>query len=96
LLLSINAYPVIDFELGKVSFNLFRDRSLSDFLDNEIELYEGIHDGSGLINIPVKVLKKALQQSGQLSLNVKTVKRLRSDIAFAKSSKDEVVTYYCF
>ena len=94
--MSINAYPVIDFELGKVSFNLFRDRSLSDFLDIEAQLYEEIHDGSSLINIPVKVLKKALRQSGKLGLNEKTVKRLQSDIAFAKSSKDEVVTYYCF
>ena len=94
--MSINAYPVVDFELGKVTFNLFRDRSLSDFLDNEIEFYEGIHDGSGLINVPVTVLKKALRQSGKLSLTQKTVKRLQSDIAAARSSKDEVVTYYCF
>ena len=96
MLLSINAYPVIDFELGKVSFNLFLDRNLSDFLDTEADLYGGIHDGSGLINIPVKVLTKALRQSGKLGLNGKTLKRLQSDIAFAKSSKDEVVTYYCF
>ena len=94
--MSINAYPVVDFKLGKVSFNLFRDRNLSDFLDTETELYAGIHYGSGLINIPVKVIKKALRQSEKLSLNGKTVKRLQSDIAFAKSSKDEVVTYYCF
>ncbi len=94
--MSINAYPVVDFELGKVTFNLFRDRGLSDFLDNEIELYDGIHDGSGLVNIPVKVLKKALRQSGKLSLTQKTVKKLQSDIAVARSAKDEVVTYYCF
>jgi hypothetical protein len=94
--LSINAYPVIDFELGKVSFNLFRDRNLSDFLDTEAGLYDGIHDGSGLVNIPVKVLTKALRQSGKLKLNQKTVKRLQSDITSARSANNEVVTYYCF
>jgi hypothetical protein len=94
--LSINAYPVIDFELGTVSFNLFRDRGLSDFLDTESGLYDEIHDGSDLVNIPVNVLKKALRQPGKLNLKEKTVKRLQSDIASAKSNSDEVVTYYCF
>jgi len=54
-----NAYPVIDLELGKVSFNLYRDRNLSDYLDAEVELYGKIHDGSGLVDIPVKVFKES-------------------------------------
>jgi hypothetical protein len=94
--LSINAYPVIDLELGKVSFNLYSDRDLSDYLDAEIELYGKIHDGSGLIDIPVKVLKKAIRRSEKLSLDNNTIGRLQSDIQYAKSGKDEVVTYYCF
>ena len=44
--MSINAYPVIDIKLGNVSFNLFRDRNLSDFLDTEIQLYASIHEGT--------------------------------------------------
>ena len=94
--MSINAYPVIDIKLGNVSFNLSRDRNLSDFLDIEMQFYGDIHEGSGLINIPVKTLKKALRQSEKLNLDEKTILRLQSDIAAAKSSKDEVVTYYCF
>ncbi len=43
--MSINAYPVIDIKLGMVSFNLFRDRNLADFLDTEMQLYGGIHEG---------------------------------------------------
>jgi hypothetical protein len=34
--MSINAYPVNDIKMGKISFNLYRDGSLADFLDNEI------------------------------------------------------------
>ena len=94
--MSINAYPVIDIKMGKMSFNLYRDSNLADFLDNEIELYGRIHDGTGIIDIPVKILKKALRQSERLNLSEKTMKRLQFDIASAKSSKDEVVTYYCF
>jgi hypothetical protein len=94
--MSINAYPVIDIKLGNVSFNLYRDRNLADFLDTEIQLYGGIHDGTGMVDIPVKILKKALRKSAKLNLDEKTVNRLQSDIAAAKSSKDEVVTYYCF
>jgi len=93
---SINAYPVIDIKMGNVSFNLYRDGSLADFLDAEIELYDRIHDGTGMIDIPVKILKKALRQSEQLNLSEKTMKRLQLDMASAKASKDDVVTYYCF
>jgi hypothetical protein len=94
--MSINAYPVIDIKLGKVSFNLYHDRNLADFLDNEIQLYGGIHDGTGMIDIPVKILRKALKMSTKLNLDDDTVSCLQSDIAHAKSSKEEVVTYYCF
>jgi hypothetical protein len=94
--MSINAYPVIDIKMGNVSFNLFRDGSLADFLDNEIQLYGRIHDGTGIIDIPVKILTKALRQSEKLNLSEKTMKRLQSDVEHAKTSKDEIVTYYCF
>jgi len=69
---------------------------LADFLDNEIQLYGRIHDGTGMIDIPVKILKKVLQQSVKFNLYEQTMKRLKLDIESAKTSKDEVVTYYCF
>ena len=94
--MSINAYRVIDIKMGKESFNLSRNISLADFLNAEIELYSGIHDGSGMIDVPVNILKKALRMAEKLNLDERTVKRLESDIAFAKSNRDEVVTYYCF
>jgi hypothetical protein len=94
--MSINAYHVIDIKLGNVSFNLSRDRNLADFLDSEMQLYGGIHEGSGLIDIPVKILKKAMRKSVELNLDEDTVSQIKSDIILAKSNKDEVVTYYCF
>jgi hypothetical protein len=94
--MSINAYHVIDIKLGKVSFNLSRNRNLADFLDGEMQLYGGIHEGSGLIDIPVKILKKAMRKSVELNLDEDTISQIKSDIAHAKSSKDQVVTYYCF
>jgi hypothetical protein len=94
--MSINAYPVIDIKLGKVSFNLYRDRNLADFLDKEIQLYAGIHDGSGMIDIPVKLLEKAIRSAKKLELDDDTVSRIKINISLAKLSNDEVVTYYCF
>jgi hypothetical protein len=94
--MSINAYRMINIKIGDVTFNLSRDSNLSDFLDTEIQFYGDIHDGSGLINIPLKTLKKALRQSEKLNLNEETILRLQSDIATAKSSHDEVITYFCF
>ena len=94
--MSINAYRIIDIKMGKASFNLYRDMSLADFLDAEMQLYGGIRDGVGMIDVPVTILKKALRQSEKLNLSEKTMKRLQSDIESAKSAKEEVVTYYCF
>lgn len=59
--MSINAYSVIDSKMGKASFNLYRDMNLADFLDAEIQLYSDIHDGTGMIDVPVKILKKDIQ-----------------------------------
>lgn len=94
--MSINAYPVFDDRMGKVSFNLYRDGDLVEFLDTEMQLYSEIHDGMGMINIPVKILQKALRQSGKLNLQEKTATRLQSDLATAKAKKEDIVTYYCF
>jgi len=94
--MSINAYRVLDIKMGKASFNLSHDMSLAEFLDAEIQLYGGIHDGTGMIDVPVKILKKALRMSANLNIDEKTMKHLKSDIDRAKSSKEEVVTYYCF
>ncbi len=49
-----------------------------------------------MIDIPIKILKKALRQSEKLNLDNDTITRLQSDIARAKSNKEEFVTYYCF
>ena len=94
--MSINAYPVIDIKLGMVSFNLYRDRNLADFLNTEMRLYGSIHEGTGIVDIPIKILKKALRRSEKLKLDNDTITRLQLDIARAKSNKDEVVTYYCY
>jgi hypothetical protein len=94
--MSINAYHLTDGKMRDVTFNLSRDINLSDFLDSEMQFYGDIHEGFGIINIPVKTLKKALRQSKKLNLDEETILRLLSDISAAKSSKDEVVTYYCF
>jgi hypothetical protein len=94
--MSINAYPVINIQLGKVSFNLYSDRNFVDFLDAEIQIYGSMHEGTGLIDIPVKTLKKALKMSANLRLDDDTVTRLQSDLALAKAKKEDIVTYYCF
>jgi hypothetical protein len=94
--MSINAYRVIDRKMAKASFNLYRDMSLADFLDAEIQIYGDIHDGTGTIDVPVKFLRKALRMSTKLNLDEKTIKQLHEDIEYARFNKDESITYYCF
>lgn len=94
--MSINAYRMIEGKMGNVSFNLYHDSSLVDFLDIETQIYAGIHDGTGLIDVPIEILEKAVRQSEKLNIDKKTLRCLKQDIQYARSNKEEVVTYYCF
>ena len=52
--------------------------------------------GTGIVDVPVELLEKAVNSPKKFDLDEDTVSQIRLDIESAKSSKEEVVTYYCF
>lgn len=90
--MSVRAYRVnkIDYEEYN-SFNLWHDNELVDFLDREYGLYEGMSDGTGLVELPVEALEEAIKK---LTLDDELVKALKRDIETCRESG--YVTYYCY
>jgi hypothetical protein len=78
---------------------VYQDRKLVDFIEHESEagFYPYLNDyGSGEVDVPVTALRKAVRMAAKLELSEETIKRLKEDIAAAKSSGDESVTYSCY
>lgn len=95
--MSMRAYRVIEIKMEVSSFNLWHDRALINFLDEEAQFSANLSsDGTGLAEVPVKMLERAVRMSAKLNLAEETVKRVQQDIAAAKSNGDESVTYYCY
>jgi hypothetical protein len=94
--MSINAYPVFNNRMGKLTFSLSHDRKLVDFLDAEEEIFGWIHNDCGMIDLPIKTLTKAVSLHEQLAITERTLTRLQADIKKAKAHRDETVSYYCF
>lgn len=94
--MSIRAYRVIEILLDDASFNLYQDQDLVDFLDSDGLLSDNLSSNGGLVTIPLAKLNRAVKNANRLHIAAETVKRLRQDIAWAKSNNDEVVTYSCF
>ncbi len=96
--MSVRAYRFIEIKTEKKSsFNLFHDWKLKDFLDKEADFYGYLNSGgTGMAEIPVKILKRAVKRAVELGLDEKTVNQLKKDITAAKSNKDESIAYYCY
>ncbi|MBI2832641.1 MAG: hypothetical protein HYX79_10340 [Chloroflexi bacterium] len=95
--MSENAYYIIEIKKAdRPSFNLWYDEKLKDFINKEYGFYSQLNSyDTGIVEIPIKTLKKAIKKAAELDLDEDTVNQLKKDIATAKSSKDEYVTYYC-
>ncbi len=95
--MSVRAYRLIEIKLeDKPSFNLWHDQKLRDFLEAEADIFSHLDsDGTGMTEVPVKTLKKAVGKVAELNLDAKTIDQLKKDITAAKFNKDEYVTYYC-
>ncbi len=94
--MSRRAYRIIKMTFADASFNLQDDRKLVNFLDAETMFSYDLSVAGGMVDVPVKVLRKAVREASKLELGEDTVKRLKEDISFAKANKDESVTYSCF
>ena len=90
--MSVRAYRVEEIRFVKdSSFNLWHDDKLIEFLDGECGLFETLPNGSGLTEVPIEVLEKAIKT---LNLDGELVKALKQDIEACRD--DGYVTYYCF
>lgn len=94
--MSRRAYRVVQITLADASFNLTYDQKLMNFLDAEAMFSYSLNEVGGTVDVPIKVLQKAVRTASKLELSEDTVKRLKEDIAAAKANKDESVTYSCF
>jgi hypothetical protein len=99
ILMSISAHRIIEIKIEETynSFNLWHDRKLMDFLDTEAGFYSSLSDdGTGVSEVSVEVLEKAVSMAVELELDDDTVANLKKDIAWAKEHDEEFVQYYCY
>lgn len=97
--MSVRAYRIVEGTFAEPSFNIYQDQKLVNFIEAESEagFYSYFNDyGSGEVDVPVKVLRKAVRMASKLDLSGEMIKLLKEDIAFARANKDESVTYSCF
>jgi hypothetical protein len=97
--MSVKANRVIEIKIETeyASFNLWHDRKLMDFLDNEVDFFRGLtSDGTGLAEASFEVLENAVSKAVELELDEDTVANLKKDIAWAKENNEEFVQYYCY
>ena len=97
--MSVNTYRITNNSLNveTASFDIWHDEKLIDLLNEEIQFYMSLNSyGTGIVDVPVELLEKAVGSPKKFSLDEDTVLQIKLDIASAKTNKEEVVTYYCF
>ena len=92
--MSIRAYRVIKIETAQPnSFNLYHDSDLVDFFDREYGFYEHITEGTGLTELPVEALERAI---AEVPMDEELKEALLKDIEACRAKKEAYVQYYCF
>jgi hypothetical protein len=97
MIVSANRIIEIKVEESYNTFNLWHDSKLMDFLDTEADFFSRLSDdGTGISEVSVEVLEKAVSMSVELELDDDTVTNLKKDIAWAKEHDEEFVQYDCY
>ena len=97
--MSVSANRIIEIKVEESynTFNLWHDRKLMDFLDTEADFFSRLSDdGTGISEVSVEVLEKAVSMAVELELNDDTVTNLKKDIAWAEANDQEFVQYDCY
>jgi hypothetical protein len=97
--LSIRAYRVVVVTklADNPTFNLTNDQQFLQFLNEEMDFTSYLNSQwSGISEVPVSVLKKAIKVSKKLGISDNTVEQLRQDIKYAKLEGNSNVLYECF
>jgi len=78
--MSVSANRIIEIKVEESynSFNLWHDRKLMDFLDTEADFFSRLSDdGTGISEVSIEVLEKAVSMSVELELDDDTVTNLK-------------------
>ena len=97
--MSVSANRIIEIKIETEyhSFNLWHDRKLMDFLDTEADFFSQLTaDGTGISEVPVEVLEKAISKAIELELDEDTIANLKKDIAWANEHNEVSVQYDCY
>ena len=97
--MSVSANRIIEIKVEESynTFNLWHDSKLMDFLDTEADFFSRLSDdGTGISEVSIEVLEKAVSMSVELELDDDTVTNLKKDIAWAKANDQEFVQYDCY
>ena len=92
------AHRIVEVKLANYSsFKLWDGSKLLHFFEENIDFSAKLNlNGSGQLEIPLKVLKRAVKMSKTLEMDEKTVVKLKQDIDFANSKNEDYVIYECF
>lgn len=94
--MSVRAHRIIEFKLEASSFDLWHNEKFVQFLEEEVRLSSNLNSyGTGLLEVPVEILERAIRMADELGLNEDDVEGLQQDIVATKSSRNEFVSYYC-
>jgi hypothetical protein len=97
--MSVSANRIIEIKVEESynTFNLWHDSKLMDFLDTEADFFSRLSDdGTGISEVSVEVLEKAVSMSVELKLDDDTVTNMKKDIEWAKANDQEFVQYDCY
>jgi hypothetical protein len=97
--MSVNAYRMNRNKTGSEysTFDIWHDKKFIELLNREMQFYMSLNSyGTGVVDVPVDLLEKAVGMAQELALDENTVEWIRNDVEYAKSNNDSLVTYYCF
>jgi hypothetical protein len=68
-----------------------------EFLDTEADFFSQLTtDGTGISEVSVEVLEKAVSKAVELELDEDTVANLKKDIAWANEHNETSIQYDCY
>jgi len=97
--MSVSANRIIEIKVEESynTFNLWHDRKLMDFLDTEADFFNRLSDdGTGVSEVSVEILEKAVSMAIELELDADTISNLKKDITWAKANDQEFIQYDCY
>lgn len=94
--MSVRAHRVIELRLEASSFDLWYKEKFIQFLEEAVGVSSNLNSyGTGLLEIPLEVLERAVRMADELEIDEDDVGGLQQDILAAKSTRNDFVSYYC-